>query len=138
MKQKTLHILLACKEPSSFAAFSQVLSEDSRLKISQASSAERSLQTMRKRSIDVAVVADELQDKSGLQFVREIVADNPFINCALASPLYPQEFHEQTEGLGVFMQLAVDPDAEAARQMLILLENLNQLRKPIQKDRKQQ
>ena len=80
--------------------------------------------------LDVVVVAEELRDKESLQFIREIVADKPFITCALVSPLYPQEFHEQTEGLGLFMQLPVHPGAGAAKEMLALLEKLNQLHKP--------
>ncbi len=127
MNKKTLHILLAGKETDSFAEFNQELGKDQRLEIFQVDSAEQSRRIIRDGSIDVVVVAEELRDQNGLQFVREIVADNPFINCALVSPLYPQEFHEQTEGLGLFMQLPIHPDAAAAKKMLALLEKLNQL-----------
>ena len=127
MNKKTLHILLAGKEPDSFAEFNQELGKDQRLEVFQVDSAEQSRRIIRDDSIDVVVVAEELRDQNGLQFVRETVADNPFINCALVSPLYPREFHEQTEGLGLFMQLPISPDAAAAKKMLALLEKLNQL-----------
>ena len=130
IKQDTIHILLAGREPDSFAALNRELGKDQRLRVTKVYSAEHSQKTIREGSVDVVVVADELQDKNGLQFVREIVADHPFINCALVSPLYPQEFHEQTEGLGLFMQLPVNPGPEAARHMLAMLEKLNQLHKP--------
>lgn len=123
-------MLLAGKEPDYFAEFSRELGKDQRLEIFQVDSAEQSRQIIRDAAVDVVVVAEELRDNKGLQFVREIVADNPFINCALVSPLYPQEFHEQTEGLGLFMQLPINPDAAAAKEMLALLEKLNQLHKP--------
>jgi DNA-binding NarL/FixJ family response regulator len=138
MMKETLHILLAAKTPSSFGALALTLKADQRLEITHAETAERSMQIIKRRTIDIAVVAEELQDKSGLQFVREVVADNPFINCALVSPLYPPEFHEQTEGLGIFMQLPVEPDVQAAIQMLELLEKINQLQGKTVLERKQQ
>ncbi len=129
MKRTMVHILLAGKEADYFAAFSQQLGKDQRLKVVEVDSAEQSRQIIRDASIDVVVLAEELRDINGLQFVKEIVADNPFINCALVSPLYPQEFHEQTEGLGLFMQLPAHPGAGAAKEMLAFLEKLQQLDK---------
>ena len=130
MKRKMVHILLAGKEADSFAAFNRELGKDQRLQVFQVDSAEQARRTIADGAIDVVVVAEELRDKESLQFIREIVADKPFITCALVSPLYPQEFHEQTEGLGLFMQLPVHPGAGAAKEMLALLEKLNQLHKP--------
>ena len=121
------NFLLVSKEFSSLREMTSILREDSRLKIIHASSADRAMQDIRNSNIDVAVVSDELQDMAGLQFIAELVAENPFINCALVSSLYPDEFHEQTEGLGVFMQLPVNPDAKETKQMFKHLEKIYQL-----------
>jgi hypothetical protein len=45
----------------------------------------------------------------------------------MISPLDPKEFHEVTEGLGVFMQLPVSPGAGEAAKMLQLLQSINAL-----------
>ena len=45
----------------------------------------------------------------------------------MVSTLPAEEFHEVTEGLGVFMQLPVNPGAEEAAKMMQLLESINVL-----------
>ena len=69
----------------------------------------------------------ELQDCTGLQFVKDLVAANPFVNCALASSLSHDAFHEATEGYGVFMQLQVPPTAQSAYDMIEHLKKIYQL-----------
>lgn len=137
MKQETVHILLAGKDPTSFAGFKRELAKDQRLRVTKVYSAEHTQQIIRNDSVDVIVIDDELQDEAGLQFVRKVVADYPFINCALVSPLYPEEFHEQTEGLGLFMQLPVNPGTGDAEEMLALLDTLKQLPKPSETNREE-
>jgi hypothetical protein len=69
----------------------------------------------------------ELLDSSGLQFIKDLVAANPFVNCALSSPLSHEAFHEATEGYGVFMQLPVPPTARSAHDMIDHLKKIYQL-----------
>jgi hypothetical protein len=45
----------------------------------------------------------------------------------MVSSLSPEDFHEATEGLGVFMQLPVDPGAEEAGKMMQLFESISAL-----------
>ena len=46
------------------------------------------------------------------------------INSAAVSPLSPEEFHEASEGLGVLVQLPVDPGKFEAEDLLKRLKNL--------------
>ncbi|MBT8361079.1 MAG: response regulator, partial [Deltaproteobacteria bacterium] len=97
-------------------------------------SAKQAMHTLETTRVDVAIVSIELADMSGLQFVKQLVAQHPFVNCALVSPLYSHEFHEQTEGLGVFMQLPVNPGREAALEMIEHLDRIYQISNEFQQD----
>lgn len=121
-----LNVILASKGETLFSAAS-VLTDDNRLNIIIVDSAEKALQVIKDTKIDVVAASEELQDMTGLQFISSVVAENPFINCALVSSLSPGDFHEATEGLGIFMQLPVNPGADSAKQMLSLLDKIYQL-----------
>lgn len=122
-----LNIILASKEESSLSSVLSTLKADSRLNITFVDSAEKALQVIADSKIDVVVASEELQDTTGLQFINSVVAVNPFINCALVSPLSHDDFHEETEGLGIFMQLPVNPGEKSATEMLKLLDKIYQL-----------
>ena len=122
-----LNILLAGKEETALSSIRSSLNADNRFDITYAETAEAALKAVKEKKISVAVVAEELKDTTGLQLINSIVAENPFINCALASPLPADEFHEETEGLGIFMQLPVTPGTDDAARMLELLEKIYSL-----------
>ena len=96
-----------------------------KIKLILISSEPGSLQRLRN-----ALAADEVPGSTGLQVLRELVKRNPFVNCALVSSLYPAEFHEATEGLGVFMQLPLNPGAGSAREITAHLEKIYQIDSP--------
>jgi len=135
MNSGSLQILLVGRERSSFDAFKRMFEAEKHIASRFVDSAEKAMQTLKQKRVDVAVVSDELSDKSGLQFIKELVVEHPFVNCALVSPLYSHEFHQQTEGLGVFMQLPVNPGAEAALEMIENLRKIYQISTEIQQDR---
>jgi two-component SAPR family response regulator len=134
MSIEPLQILLVGGDQSSFNAFMLTLQDEKHIGMTFVDSAEQAMQTLERTKVDVAVVSSELADMSGLQFVRQLVVQQPFVNCALVSPLYSHEFHEQTEGLGVFMQLPVNPGAEAALEMIEHLERIYQISNEFQQD----
>jgi two-component SAPR family response regulator len=90
--------------------------------VNWAYSKESALDFLDKDRPQVIVIGEELSGESSLEFVKELVRRDPFINCALVSSLSPGNFHEKTEGLGVFMQLPAHPGAEEAGRMAGLLE----------------
>ncbi len=107
-----LNVILLSKEESTLASVASVLMGQRRFHVSCFASAEEAWTYLQGNKLDVAVVSDVLQDCTGLQFIKNLVAKNPFVNCALTSPLSKDEFHEATEGYGVFMQLPVKPSAD--------------------------
>jgi len=122
-----INIILLSKEESSLAEVASVFTAQSGFDVTWFASAEQVWTFMQSTKIDVAVVSDLLQDCTGLQFIKKLVTKNPFVNCALMSPLSDDEFHEETEGYGIFMQLPVNPTTQSANDMIEHLGKIYQL-----------
>jgi len=122
-----IDILLVSRDESSLAEMLSVLAEQRSFHVSMLSSSQQAWAHFQNNHVDVAVVSEELEDCSGLVFVKELVSRNPFINCALASSLTENEFHEATEGYGVFMQLPPIPTTQSAHEMIGHLNKIHQL-----------
>lgn len=121
---KTVKILLAAADKKSLHNVESVVKQDEHFIIMHTDSAAEAMQYIKSEKIDVVVVAENVVDADGLTLTKDIVTTNPFINCALESPLDHADFHEVTEGYGVFMQLPVTPSIQDARDMI---EHLNKI-----------
>jgi DNA-binding response OmpR family regulator len=122
-----LSILLVGKNPEALANFADQLSQREGIAVSRAISGKVVWDILRKSKVDVVITDEKLADGDSLPFVKDLTKQQPLINCAMVSSLSPEDFHEATEGLGVFMQLPVDPGAEEAMKMMQLLESINAL-----------
>lgn len=122
-----LNILLVGKDPGSLADFAAELSQREGIRVSRAASEKEAWELLGKYRINVVVTDEKIADGSALSFVNELTKQQPLINCAMVSTLLPKDFHEATEGLGVFMQLPVDPGAEEVAKMVQLLESIDAL-----------
>ena len=121
---KPLKILLAAGDPTHLQNLSGALHNHQAMTVSSASTPHQVLTAIKAGAVDVLVVDETLAETSGLQFVREVVSAYPLINCALVSTLPPDEFHEATEGLGVFMQVPPRPGPETAAEMIGVLDRI--------------
>ncbi len=121
------HVLLVSKEKIGLEPMAIELLKDNKNVIHQLDSGQQALALVGQEKIDVVVVAEELSDSDGLSFVKDLTKKYPLINCAMISSLPHDEFHEETEGLGVFMQLPLNPGAKETEQMMGLLESINVL-----------
>jgi DNA-binding NtrC family response regulator len=122
-----LNVILLGKEASSLANVASVLMEQRHFHVTCFTAAEEVWTYLQSNKLDVAVVSEVLQDCTGLQFIKNLVTKHPFVNCALTSPLSKDQFHEETEGYGVFMQLPVNPSAQSAGEMIEHLDKIYQL-----------
>lgn len=112
---KDLNIILISKEIDYFKAFGAALADNASMQTRCTTSGSEALEAAGTKDVDVVVSAEEVKEGSGLDLIKQVVMKNPFINTALVSPLPHKEFHEVTEGLGVFLQLSPLPgkaDAE--------------------------
>jgi DNA-binding response OmpR family regulator len=83
------------------------------------------------KQIDLVLVDEQLDDMSGIAFVKQLVRINALVNTAIVSALSAEEFHEATEGLGVLMQLPIAPREKDAEALLAILEKIGTLLEPV-------
>ena len=122
-------ILLVSKIPENFEELAVALQKRDGIELIRVDSQKEALKKAEEVRLDVVVVDDELADGRGLDLVSSLMQKYPLINCALVSTLAPDDFHESTEGLGVFMQLPPDPTEKDALKMLEILDSIDALLK---------
>ncbi len=126
-----LSILLVGKNSDGLADgladLSAALTQEEGIRVSRAASGEEAWGILGNSPVDVVVMDEQLADGEPLPFVKQVVKQHPLINCAMVSTLAAKDFHEVTEGLGVFMQLPAHPGAEEAAKMLQLLQSIGAL-----------
>jgi hypothetical protein len=87
-------------------------------------SGRKALSAVSEKVFDLLVTDETLDDMTGLELIRSVIASHPMLNCAAVSSLLPGDFHESSEGLGILMQLPVGPGKEEADQLLEHLKKI--------------
>lgn len=121
-----LNILCVSKDVKQIDSMMLALSDNQDVNVVRASTSKFSLERVGFQEIDAVIVAEELDDCSGKDFVERLTKVNPFVPCAMLSDMDGDDFHEETEGLGVLMQLPVNP---LKKDVTKLLEHLAQISK---------
>ncbi len=124
-----VRIMLISKDTSSLQGLGSGLGKRNEVELVFVTSKNEALERVEKNTIDVVVTDAELADEEPLALVMEIMQKRPLINCAMVNSLPPEDFHEYTEGLGVFMQLPPNPGEKEAEQMLEILDSIDALLK---------
>ncbi len=122
-----LRILIVAEKPTDLAGFAAFLLKSIGTEVYRSLSAAEALKVIGRESINAVVVGEMSDEGASLSFVRQVTKLQPLINCAMVSSLAPEDFHEATEGLGIFMQLPVAAGAKEAELMLQLLETIEVL-----------
>ena len=122
-------IMLVRKDSASLKGLELGLRKGGAIELVHVSSKKEALESLEKSSIDVVVTDAELADVEPLSLVTELMQKRPLINCAMVNSLSPEDFHEYTEGLGVFMQLPLNPGEREAGKMLEILDSIDTLLK---------
>ena len=126
-----LEIVLIDNPASGLSELGRALEQREDVRLTRASSAQEALELIGNRpGIHLAVVGEEAGDMSGLRFVEKLMAINAMVNTAVCSPLDQEEFHEQSEGMGILMQLPPQPGAAEAEELLTSLRNIVRLTTP--------
>jgi DNA-binding NtrC family response regulator len=121
-----MNILLACKDLAAWSAFKAALDE-SDTQIRQLDSGHKVLAAIAEERFDLLVADENLGDMTGLELIKSVIIIQPMLNCAVVSTLSPAKFHEASEGLGVLMQLPVEPDKGEADRLLQHLTKIRSL-----------
>jgi DNA-binding response OmpR family regulator len=121
-----IHILIACQDKDLLMEFSAGL-ETNDAKISWAKGCEQVFSKIKQNQFDLLIVDETLEDIKGLECIEKSVMNNPFLNTAAISSLSSKDFHEQSEGLGVLMQIPVNPSSNDGEKMLDYLNKILKL-----------
>lgn len=92
------------------------------------------LENAARQTYDLIIIDEKLDDMTGLALAEKMVKINPLVNCAVVSSLAPDAYHEASEGLGLLMQLPVNPGETWAEKLLNRLRaiiNLTNVKAPV-------
>ena len=122
-----IKILLVTSEREPFSEFARVLKQKDDIELTWTETGQEALEAISDNPVDLVIVNENIGDMTGIEFMKKLLPINPMINSAAVSPLSPEEFHEASEGLGVLVQLPVDPGKFEAEDLLKRLKNLKDL-----------
>ena len=122
-----IRLLLVTPYKNSLLKLASAMEKYNDVELTWIDSGQKALDKLSKTSMDLVVTDKELGDMTGLEFVEKLVRVNPMINCAVLSSLPSDEFHEASEGLGIFAQLPLRPGKADAEKLLNDLRKLKDL-----------
>ena len=120
-------IAFVAKDFSRFSLLVDRLRREQGVELVPAATGAAGLAQLQGRAVDLAIVDEQLDDMSGIEFVEQFVKVNPLANTAIVGSLPEAEFHEATEGLGVLMQLPPRPQERDAENLLAILAKISGL-----------
>ena len=124
MGSQCIRILLVSPEDDAFAGLESGLKRYDEAKLYHAATSSCAFGTISREKVDLVVTDARIADMTGVEFARKLVSVSPMVNCAVVSSLCPERFHEESEGLGILMQIPVHAGEE---QAAILLDRLSRV-----------
>jgi DNA-binding NarL/FixJ family response regulator len=126
-----IRLLLVTPHRNSLLELASAMEKHDDVELTWTDSGQKALAKLSGTSVDLVVIDKDLGDMTGLEFVEKLLRVNPMINSAVLSSLPSDEFHEASEGLGVFAQLPVRPAKKDAEKLLKGLKKLKDLTRGI-------
>lgn len=120
-------IVLASPHVDRWSEFSCALHAATKQEILELRTGAEALNAIRTKKVIAMVVDASMEDINGVALVREVIQINAMIHIAMASGRPEEEFHEETEGLGILLQLPPTPDASAADRLATTLRQFGAL-----------
>ncbi len=119
-------ILLTSKERSIFKELAAQFS-DNQIISEWVGSAQEAIFELTDKKFDLFIVSEDLPDMTGRQLIEEALFKNAMMNSVVLSQLPHDKFHETYEGLGVLMQLSLNPEKQDAQNILDYLNRIEQI-----------
>ena len=120
----TQYLLVTSDRPT-FTDLSQAIEARGGI-ISWADSGHQALAILNQTPVDLVVADETLDDMTGLELIKRVIAVNPMINCAAVSSLSQSVYHEASEGLGILMQLPRRPSGADGKRLMASLDQVLQ------------
>jgi CheY-like chemotaxis protein len=126
--QLSCNIILAGREEQAWVPFSLELLNVPKVSLNFYLSGSDALAAISKNNQPDVVICDEvLGDMTGLEFINKLLSIAPMVNSAVISGLDHDDFHEESEGLGIMMQLPLEPDRKSAIKLIEKLRKIYSL-----------
>lgn len=120
-------IVFVAKNFSRFSVLVTRLRREQDVELIPVATGAAGLAQLKGKPLDLVIVDEQLDDMSGIAFVKQLVKVNPLANTAIVGSLANEVFHEVTEGLGVLMQLPTLPTEQDAEALLAVLAKISGL-----------
>ena len=122
-----IRLLLVTPYKSSLSELASAMEKYDDVELTWTDSGQKALDKLAETSVDLVVIDKDLGDMTGLEFAEKLLRVNPMINSAVLSSLPSDDFHEASEGLGIFAQLPLRPTKSDAEKLLNDLKKLKDL-----------
>lgn len=113
-----MKMLLVTPAPANSVHFANSLRAECGGSLLQAGECAQALEKVSEDKPGLVIVDESLRGTSALEFIRQIVNLDAFVNVAVMSGLPEEAFHETYEGLGVLAQLPPRPGRKEALELL--------------------
>lgn len=125
-----VRVLLVYEDAKGLIQLKKSLAASGKVELLEALNPEQAFQAVKTENPELVIVDHQLSGMTGLQFVNDLVKVNPLVNTALVSQLNGEEFHEETEGLGILMPLPLEPGESESNALLGKMEKIVSLMQP--------
>lgn len=122
-----LRIVCATQDDAAFTKLTEYLRREVAIELIEVHSAAAAKEVLSEQQAGLLIAAEQLEDSSGLDCVRQVAAQFPLVHTALCSMRTPEEFHAATEGLGVLLQLPPQPSRSDGKRILERMEQIEAL-----------
>jgi len=119
-----LSILVVTSHRKPLRSLIETLSSDSEIHLEEVVSGTEALNSVRLSPPHLVVIDGELPDIKPLDLVRSLLQVNAMVATAVVSSLSEEQFHEESEGLGILAQLPVQPGEKDAAELMNKLKNV--------------
>lgn len=113
-----MKFLLVSERPENLNNLDKGLLKCPDAQVLTATSSEAALAVIADKPVDLVIVDEQISGLPGKRFVEKMITMNPMINTAIVSSLSEHDFHEDTEGLGVLMQIPINPEESVAATVI--------------------
>lgn len=113
-----MRMLLVTPSPANSLHFANSLGAQCGRAVMRAGDCEEALRKVARHNPGLVIVDESLRDLRPLEFIRQLLTKDAFVNVAVLSSLPADQFHEAYEGLGVLAQLPPRPGRKEAAELL--------------------
>ncbi|RJP81358.1 MAG: response regulator [Desulfobacteraceae bacterium] len=121
-----IRILIVSSENVFADALTSIFKKKKEVTLTRAESGNQGLSMVKDQNYHLVITDEILSDMTGLEFAGKMLSVNPMINCAAASSLSHDEFHEASEGLGILMALPLKPGENHVNRLMEHLQKILQ------------